>query len=263
MFGKQWMIRVLVAGFLAAAGGGPAEADKMSTGDVKTDEVVVALQKKLAEAKACRARVITVFRLDGEEFEILDDLSVRVPGRMHVERLLAGEIRETIVSDGSLLWRYDPEEKMVSRINIARVYRATSIEVDADQPDPLRPFRAMEWKSIRYVEATVEGGENYRVFEAVPTMTLLYADLPVPPVRIRFSIHAGDGLLREIRFYGPEGNEILLQKFEEVVVNPTLDERLFEFVVPVGAHVMDVTDETIELLNETKEALKEDIGGAP
>ncbi len=232
--------------------GGRASANKMSTGDSKTDGLMVAIQEKLKTIKTCETRVRTLLTLEGEQFEIMDDITIQVPVKMHVSRVLAGRIHQTIVSDGSLLWRYDPEEKIVARINKARVYRATQVEADADQPNPTRPFRALEWKSIRYSETDTLKGEILRVFEAVPQVSLLYADLSEPPARVRFSIHPEDGLLREVRYFNAEGRELLSRQFETLKTNVKVDDELFEFVVPARVHVMDITDDIIELIKTTK-----------
>ena len=235
-----------------AAIGGRASADKMSTGDSKTDGLMVAIQEKLKPVKTCETRVRTLLTVEGEQYEILDDITIHAPARMHVARVLAGRIHQTIVSDGSLLWRYDPDEKIVYRINKSRVYRATQVEADADQPNPTRPFRALEWKSIRYSETDTLNGEILRVFEAVPEVSLLYADLPEPPARVRFSVHPEDGLLREVRYYNEKGSELLSRHFETLKINPEVDDNQFEFVVPAGVHVMDITDDIIELIRMTK-----------
>ncbi len=237
--------------------GGRASAEKMSTGDSKTDGLMVVIQEKLKSVKTCETRVRTLLTVEGEQFEILDDISIQAPVRMRLARVLAGRIRQTIVSDGSLLWRYDPEEKIVYRVNAARVYRATQVEADADQPNPLRPFRSLKWKSIRYSGTDTLKGEILRVFEAVPEVTLLYADLPERPARVRFSVHPEDGLLRETRYFDAQGRELLSRQFETMKTNVTFDEGKFEFVVPAGVHVMDVTDDVIELIG----TLKPDRGG--
>ena len=234
------------------ADGGRAGADKMSTGDVKTDGLMVAIQEKLKSIKTCEFRVRTLLTVEGEQYEILDDVTAQTPARMHVARVLAGRIRQTIVSDGSLMWRYDPEEKIVYRINMARVYRATQVEADADQPNPMRPFRALEWKSIRYAGTDTLKGEIVRVFEAAPEVTLLNAELPDPPARVRFTVHPEDGLVREMRYFNAGGGELLSRQFETFKTNVKVDEERFEFVVPAGVHVMDVTDDMIDLIRTTE-----------
>ena len=223
-------------------------AEKVSTGDVKTDNVIVEMQGKLKPVKTCRAQVTTRLLLDGEVYVIRDSASYRVPGRLRLERSISDEMRQTILSDGSLLWIHDHSENMVSRVNLSRVYKATDLEADGDQPDPTRPFRGIEWETIRYLKAEALGSELCRAFEASPKMTSVFAELPVVPVKVRILVNQDDGLARQVQYLGPGGEEILTYRFEQVEVNPELDKKVFEFVVPARALVMDATEETIELL---------------
>ena len=55
-----------------------------------------------------------------------------------------------------------------------------------------------------------------------------------------------DGLLRVARLYDAENIEIIVQVFSDVQGNRELDDKLFEFIVPAGAHPMDATNETID-----------------
>ena len=72
------------------------------------------------------------------------------------------------------MWTYDREEKIVSKVNLGRVYRITNLEADADQADPLRPFRGLEWTSIRYTADEIFEERPHRVFEAKPKVNLLH-----------------------------------------------------------------------------------------
>jgi outer membrane lipoprotein-sorting protein len=247
----QYVLQVLL--LVSLANPRTWAGEKLTTGDIKTDGMMVALQEKSKTVNSCRARVKTLLRLEGEQFEILDDLYILVPAKIHVARVLAGEINQTIVSDGSLMWRYDPEEKLVSRVNMGRVFRSTQVEADADQPDLTRPFRTLDWASIRYVKTETVGSTEYRVFDAVPGMTMLHAELPEAPNKVTLWVHPEDGLLRIARYYGAGGKELFSQEFLEVVINPKLDAQIFDFVVPAGVHVMDMTDDVIKILNAAKQ----------
>ena len=226
----------------------PAESGKLSTEDPKTDAVMVSLQKRLKKVEACRCRVVTVVHLMGQQFQIRGTAYFRVPGKMRIDKVLPGETKQMVVSDGGTLWIYDSQEKVASRINLARVFEATGLEADADNPDPTRPFRGLEWKQIRYIGTEVIDDVSYRVFEAKPQVTLLHAELPEAPEKARIYIHPKDGLMRSIHFMDASGEEVLSQRFEEMVVNPKLDESLFEFVIPQGVHIIDTTNEAIQIL---------------
>ena len=227
----------------------PCEAgEKVSTGDTQTDSAIVIVQRKLKRVKTCRAEVITVLNVMDQQMEIRDSAAFQVPGRMYLAKTLPGGLEQTVVSDGGILWIDDPEEKTVVRINLSRVYRATGREADAYQPDPTRPFRGIRWTTIRYVGVEKLEGRAHLVFEAIPEVTLWHAELPVAPVRARFSVNPRDGLLRSFAYLDTSGAEIISQRFDEVELNPTLAPSRFDFVVPANSHIMDRTDSVVELL---------------
>jgi hypothetical protein len=80
---------------------------------------------------------------------------------------------------------------------------------------------------------------------------LMGASMPTPEA-VEFWLSAEDGLPRKVLFYGENGNEMLSQSFKDVVVNPTFDENLFNFEIPEGAQVMDITEMAIGMHNTMK-----------
>ena len=237
-----------LVGLLAVASV-PCEAgEKVSTGDTQTDSAIVIIQRRLKRVKTCRAEVTTVLSIADQQVEIKDSAAFQVPGRMYLAKTLPGGLKQTVVSDGGILWIDDPEEKTVVRINLSRVYRATGREADAYQPDPTRPFRGVRWTTIRYEGEEKPGDEALLAFEAVPEVTLWHAELPVAPARVRFAVNPRDGLLRLFRYLDASGAEIISQRFDEVELNPKLALSRFDFVVPANSHIMDRTDSVVELL---------------
>ena len=217
-----------------------------TTGDSKTDRAMVKLQKKSKALKTCTAQISTTIRIEDQEITISGPGMFKGPGKMRVEKTLPDGSTQLVVNDGSYLWILDRSENMVSRINLSRVYKMTHIEADADQFDPLRPFRGVDWSTIRYVGTDTVSGVVHEAFEATPLPSLLSAQLPSPPTKVRLSIHPVDGLLRVARLYDAENIEIIVQVFSDVQGNRELDDKLFEFIVPAGAHPMDATNETID-----------------
>ena len=216
-----------------------------TTGDDKTDREMVKLQKKSKGLKTCTARISTTIRIEDQEVTIEGPGMFKGPGKMRIEKSLPDGSAQLVVNDGSYLWIHDKAENMVSRINLSRVYQVTHIEADVDQFDPLRPFRGVDWSTIRYTGTDTISGIVHEAFEAAPLLSLLFAQLPSPPTKVKLSIHPGDGLLRRARIYDAENNEIIVQTFSDVQGNRELDNRLFEFIAPAGAHPMDETNETI------------------
>ena len=112
----------LLVGLIAVASAPCAAGEKVSTGDTQTDSAIVIIQRKLKRVKTCRAEVMTVLNIMGQQMEIQDSAAFQVPGRMYLAKTLPGGLKQTVVSDGGILWIDDPEEKTVVRINLSRVY---------------------------------------------------------------------------------------------------------------------------------------------
>tara|TARA_B100000700_G_scaffold328584_2_gene446912 strand:- start:29 stop:781 length:753 start_codon:yes stop_codon:yes gene_type:complete len=239
-----WFLTLL----LAASSVFAEEKDNTkTTGDDKTDGQMVKLQKKAKGLKTCKATISTTIRIEDQEVTVEGKGLFKGPGKMRVEESMPDGGGQVVLSDGSYLWIHDLSENMVTRINLGRVYQITQLEADVHQFDPLRPFRGVTWESIRYAGQEVSDGETLETFDATPQPSILFAQLPTPPAKVKLAIHPGDGLLRTARLYDADGNEMIVQAFSNVQGNRELEDKRFEFVVPAGAHPMDATNETIGL----------------
>ena len=241
---KRWVIAMLILTTQVSA----ENENKMSTGDGKTDEIMVEIQKNAREIATCKAEQTTVIRVMDQELTLNASATFKRPNLMRLDTVQDQVIISQRLSDGGLMWTYDHEEKIVSKVNLGRVYRITDLEADADQADPLRPFRGLEWTSIRYTADEIFEDRPHRVFEAKTKVNLLHAQLPNPPVKAQLLINPEDGLLRRVGLFDVENNEIITQTFHNLTINPELKDKWFEFIVPAGAHVIDATDDAIQAL---------------
>lgn len=241
---KRWVIAMLILTAQVSA----ENKNKMSTGDSKTDEIMVEIQKNAREIATCKAEQTTVIRVMDQELTLNASATFKRPNLMRLDTVQDQVIISQRLSDGGLMWTYDREEKIVSKVNLGRVYRITNLEADADQADPLRPFRGLEWTSIRYTTDEIFEERPHRVFEAQAKVNLLHAQLPTLPVKAQLLINPEDGLLRQIGLFDAENNEIITQTFHNLTINPELKDKWFEFIVPAGAHVIDATDDAIQAL---------------
>jgi len=251
----MWACTAMLAACTAAGGMHPggASAEKVSTGDRDTDAMVVKMQKASSGIEACVASLSMVFAVSDQEVEIRGRGTFRRPTSYRLEKVLPGGATQVVVCSGGLLWLHDAEEQIVSRVNAARVYQATGQEADTDQADPLRPFRGMVWETIRYTRELEVERPGRRIFEATPDAISLQVQLGVPVVKVRVSLDSTDGLLRTVEHLDSDGNAVVTQRFRDVVANPKLAENAFEFVVPAGVHVMDVTEDVIEMLEAARD----------
>lgn len=228
-----------------------ADDKKVSTGDAKTDAALVAIQEKRGDASVCQARLFTIYKVMDEEIEDVTDAFYQLPNLMFLGVLNDGKWMPSMISDLGMLWTYDAVENMVTKFNRGRIYRETNLEVDAYIPDPLRPFRGVVWESIRLRPST---DKNLSVFEAQLTSNLLSAQLPVALVKAHLGISTKDGLLRTVQVFDADGHEVVIRRFEDVRLNAKIPDKLFEFVIPSGAHVMDGTGDAVQLLKSLSES---------
>lgn len=264
------MKRYVIALLILTAHVSAEDDKKMTTGDGKTDAVMVEIQKLVREIDRCAGTQTTVIRIHGQELTLRANAAFKRPNLMRLDTVEDTEIIAQRLSDGGLMWTYSRAEKIVSKVNLERVYRAvtalkakrdslskvnlgrvyrlTALEADADQADPLRPFRGLEWTTIRYTGDEIFDDQPHRVFEAKPKVNLLHAQLPIPLVKAQLTINAETGLLRATRLFDASDNEIIAQTFHNLTVNPDLKDTKFEFIVPSGAHIIDATDEAIQAL---------------
>ncbi|MCY3679886.1 MAG: hypothetical protein OXH16_00715 [Gemmatimonadetes bacterium] len=241
---KRWVIAMLILTTQVSA----ENENKMSTGDSKTDEIMVEIQKNAREIATCKAEQTTVIRVMDQELTLNTSATFKRPNLMRLDTVQDQVIISQRLSDGGLMWTYDREEKIVSKVNLGRVYRITNLEADADQADPLRPFRGLEWTSIRYTKDKIFEDRPHRVFEAKTKVNLLHAQLPNPPVKAQLLINPEDGLLRRVGLFDAKDNEIISQTFHNLTTNPDVKDKWFEFIVPAGTHVIDATDDAIQAL---------------
>lgn len=242
------MKRYIIALLILTAQVSAEDDKKMTTGDGKTDAVMVEIQKLVREIDRCAGTQTTVIRIQGQELTLRANAAFKRPNLMRLDTVEDTEIIAQRLSDGGLMWTYSRAEKIVSKVNLGRVYRLTALEADADQADPLRPFRGLEWTTIRYTGDEIFDDRPHRVFEAKPKVNLLHAQLPIPLVKAQLTIDAETGLLRATRLFDASDNEIIAQTFHNLTVNPDLKDTKFEFIVPSGAHIIDATDEAIQAL---------------
>ena len=243
---KRWLIAILILTTNLSAQ--EKKDNKVSTGDNKTDEMMVEIQKMTKETDVCVAVQTTFIRIMDQELSLNANAAFKRPNLMRIDTIMEKVLMSQRLSDGGLMWTYDRTEKLVSKVNLGRIYRITKLEADADQADPLRPFRSLEWETIRYTGDETFEERPHRVFEATPKPNLLHTQLPQPPVKAQLVINPEDGLLRIARLLDSEDNAIITQTFRNLTRNPDLEDKWFEFIIPSGAHIIDGTNDIIEAL---------------
>ncbi|MDA0712267.1 MAG: hypothetical protein O3B73_18875 [bacterium] len=224
-----------------------ANDKKLSTGDPKTDAAIVEIQDTRGATVSCQASLQTVYHVLDQQIEETSEAFFKGPGLMFLGVSKDEKWIPAMVSDAGLMWTYDAEEEMVTKFNRGRVYRETGLEIDAYIPDPLRPFRGVIWESIRL--SGPEQSDQY-IFEAILKPNLLTAQLPVALVSLRLRVSKKDGLLNLSEALDAEKNKIIIRKFDNMRPNVKISDKMFEFVIPAGIHVIDSTSDAIQMLKD-------------
>lgn len=222
-----------------------ADDKKVSTGDAKTDAAIVDVQSKRGATSQCQARLVTTYKVMDQEIEEVSEAFFKAPGLIFLGVSDNGKWVPSMVSDAGVLWTYDAEEKIVTKFNRGRIYRETELEVDAYVPDLLRPYRGVVWESIR-LKSTSD--KDVYLFDAQLKPNLLNAQLPVALVQAQIVIAKKDGLLRQVTALDAEGNDVVTRRFENIQPTAKVPNKIFEFVIPAGAHVIDGTEDAVQLL---------------
>lgn len=240
---KSFWICILFLGMVCGAA--RSDDKKVSTGDAKTDAAIVDVQQSRKDITMCQAKLLTTYYVMDQELKETSDAFFKTPNLMFLGAPDGDKWIPSMISDAGTLWTYDGEEKIVTKFNRGRIYRETELEVDAYIPDPLRPFRGVIWTSIRLSDTS---NKELHVFDADLKPNLLSAQLPDALVRARLSIATKDGLVRKVQAFDSGGNEVVVQQFDAVQLDVKISDKIFEFVIPSGAHVIDGTSDAVLLL---------------
>ena len=147
-------------------------------------------------------------------------LMLRKPGRMRWDYSQpAGKL---FVSDGKLLWLYTPAENRVERMKFQE-------SDDMRAPLAFLLGKLHFDKEFRNLQAKPEGTDT-RIVAEPKTDTLPYS-------AVEFLV-APDSHIKEVRVTGFD-KSVLHFTFDQERVDPKLDDKLFQFQVPMGAELVE------------------------
>ena len=76
---------------------------------------------------------------------------------------------------------------------------------------------------------------------------------PLAPAKMELWIGADDGLVRKIVMFDGQGAEMISQSYKNVELNPKVLDKEFEFTPPEGVQVMDMTEQTLNMMKQTSQ----------
>ncbi|OGV44975.1 MAG: hypothetical protein A2X46_17555 [Lentisphaerae bacterium GWF2_57_35] len=192
----------------------------------------------------------------GNQMEITGEMWVN-DGKMRMEMVMPpANMKQIVISDGSFTYTHMPMMNMVQKMDMKKIREALGADAAKQIGGPgagsdADPFQALDRSSIKYVGSDELNGEKMDVIEGtLASDKNAMKDMPMMPERAKYWVSIDDGLPRKMVFYGKDGQEMLVQEFSQVEVDPQMDESLFVFTTPEGAQVMDMTEGVINMYNE-------------
>ncbi len=147
-------------------------------------------------------------------------LMLRKPGRMRWD--YAQPAGKLFVSDGKLLWLYTPSENRVEKMKFQE-------SDDMRAPLAFLLGKLHFDKEFRNLQGKQEGADT-RITAEPKTDNLPYS-------AVEFLV-ASDGHIKEVKVTGFD-KSILHFTFDQERVDPTLDDKLFNFQMPKGAELVE------------------------
>ena len=220
------LLRLALAVAAAAAVGVPGSAAAADAGLACGDAVATALQRRYESVRDLSARFEQTTKSaalggPGSETRSSGRLVFAKPGRMRWS--YEAPEPSLVVSDGKLLWIYDPERREVQRLSVTEQYLSGAAV----------SFLFGEGKLSRDFEVrALACGDAEATLELVPREPATYEKL-----RARIDPRSGELLATTVTDL--LGNETTVA-LSETRVNQAPKAELFRFEVPEGAQVIDL-----------------------
>jgi outer membrane lipoprotein-sorting protein len=228
-------------------------------GEETTEQIIAELKAKAENVETVRADLKMTTTVMAQQLTMEGSAIFSKPDRTHIEMSMdigAMKMDQTVISDGTTVWTYQPTLRMVHKIDTAQVAAETGIEHSAQQGgDVMRPFQSLQAESIKWLRSDESEGVEIHVFEGTPAVPDL-PQIPFTPAKIELWVGVEDGLLRKATMYDAEGNEVISQSYDNIEVNVDVPEEKFQFVPPEGIQVLDMTENVISMLKGTMEEEK-------
>lgn len=164
-----------------------------------------------------------------------------------------------IVNDEQTMWTYMPAMNMVQKMDLQRMKEARESEDQKGEEEKgdEKPgsFHGMGREGVRYLGRETLEEVDVHVFEGDATKAPQGFER-FQFERIKIWIGAADGLVRKMLAYNGEGKEVIAETRTDVEIDPTLPDSLFVFTPPEGVQVMDMTQNTIDMVQKMKAGME-------
>jgi outer membrane lipoprotein-sorting protein len=219
----------------------------------KTQVTRSQLEERASHVTAYRAQVTSHYKVGGHEVSITGNVQAQPPDNLRVEMFAPdGTLARVMVQHGDVMMQHDPTHQRVTKVDLARVAKATGKRPPGAQGTDLsHPFEGLDPAATTFVDRVDLPEGKADLFEG----PLLNADsiaarLGFHPTKARVWVDDQTGLLRRTEIVGEKDDEGLIQEFTAVEVDPALEPEIFLLNPPAGVEVADLTDAMIEALSK-------------
>ncbi len=253
---KLSKIGLTMAIVLAFASAAIAEMDSKTS--QKMDEVI----QKARKVDTYRVDVKMVTEMLGQTMVTDGEMAFKKPDKIHMTTVspVMGGMKHEIFSTGDLVWTYMPMMKMVTKIDMAKVKEKLPEYPGTPHTSDLRtPFEGVPKDSVRFVEEKNVDGTNVYVFEAFPKQ---FGQMPqgqpgtpqMVPHKMMVLINTETGLPHKLSMFTEDGVLMMEQQYSNFRINIPIDDSEFAFTPPEDAQVMDMTEATINMMQDMQKA---------
>ena len=162
------------------------------------------------------------------------------------------EIKQIMISDGKTTWTYQPNMKMVQKMDLEKIIAETGIDTGQKDGDLSHPFQSLNHEGIAYVRTDKIDDKDVYIFQGIPEVTGT-ENVPFIPAKIEIGIDVDNGMLSKMVMFNEKGKEMMSQSYSNVQLNANIPDSEFEFTPPEGVQVMDMTEGTINMMKQARE----------
>jgi outer membrane lipoprotein carrier protein len=187
--------------------------------------IVDAIQKQYDTTDTFQARFIqkSYLKILGQSQKAEGSVSIKKPGKMKWD--YKAPDRQILVSNDQGLWLYLPDEKQVTKMKVQNIYSSNT-------PALFLAGRGKLTKSFTIGKVTEESG--LYVVELIPR------DKAQNLSKMVLLANKKNYQITGSRVYDNLGNKTEML-FSNIRTNPSLEKKLFQFEVPKGVELIDLT----------------------
>ncbi|GAB4351410.1 MAG: hypothetical protein Kow0099_35450 [Candidatus Abyssubacteria bacterium] len=222
--------------------------------DPKTKQMMEEVMKKVQKVESYRVDLRMETSMMNQEVVTEGEMSFKKPDKLHmvtVTSTMPG-VKQEVFADADIVWTYMPQMRIVTRVDMSKVKGKGPLPGGMnDTADITKPFEGFSEENIRFIDQKVQDGREYYLFEAMPSAGS--QGVQMAPHKIGFWIHAATGLPHRVIMYAKDGSVVMEQQYSNFRLNVPIEESEFEFTPPDGVQVMDMTEATMNMMQQMKE----------